>query len=136
MGQGGGVGRRSPRYAVHRVTDEEALALLGLPASADSADVRTARRRLARSLHPDVTADDGTRMRQVNMAAAHLLKRVPPPALTEAASFSVDRLPAYAFEVLRVTVAALGEVLDTDEPYRMEAWLADPPCFIDLALVP
>src|SRR2546429_4149619 len=77
MGQGGGVGRRSPRYAVHRVTDEEALALLGLPASADSADVRTARRRLARSLHPDVTADDGTRMRQVPTTVCQPRRRPP-----------------------------------------------------------
>jgi hypothetical protein len=119
------------------VTDEEALALLGLPATAGPDDVRAARRRLARTLHPDVTADDGTRMRQVNLAVTHLLKRVPPPAVVnDEVSFSVDRLPAYAFEVLRVTVAALGEVLDTDEPYRMEGWLAEPPVFIDLALVP
>jgi hypothetical protein len=106
-----------------------------LPGTAGAADVRAARRLLARSLHPDVTADDGTRMREVNLAAAHLLRRTPAEERDEV-SFSVDALPAYAFEVMRVTVAALGEVLDTDEPYRLEGWLAGQDCFIVLDLVP
>lgn len=122
------------------MTDAEALVVLGLPAGATTADIRAARRRLARLLHPDVSPGDGVRMRDVNAAAAHLLGRAPaapvPAAPPDEASFSVNALPAYAFEVLRVTVAALGEVLDTDEPYHLDGWLADPGCLIALQLVP
>jgi hypothetical protein len=52
-------------------------------------------------------------------------------------SFSVDCLPAEAFEALFVVAYGLGDILVTDEPYLLELYLNEPgPCFCRLSLVP
>jgi len=50
--------------------------------------------------------------------------------------FSVDALPVVACLVLMRAVDALGEVLDADEPYRIDGRLDDPACLVTLELVP
>lgn len=52
-------------------------------------------------------------------------------------SFTVDVLPVDAFAAVEVAVAELGEVLSADEPYGLEAFLAEPArCFCVIDLVP
>lgn len=55
----------------------------------------------------------------------------------DAPSFTVDALPAEAFEALLVVTSWIGEVLDDDPPYVLECHLHDPsPCWCRLDLVP
>jgi hypothetical protein len=52
-------------------------------------------------------------------------------------TFSINRLPAEAFEALFLAAFALGDVLVADEPYLMELYLLEPaPCFCRVTLVP
>ena len=52
-------------------------------------------------------------------------------------TFSVDRLPAEAFEALFLAAYALGDILVADEPYLLELFLLEPsPCFCRVTLVP
>ncbi len=52
-------------------------------------------------------------------------------------SFTVEALPAEAFEALLVAAAVLGEVIDDDPPYRLEARLDAPlRCWCQVDLVP
>ena len=52
-------------------------------------------------------------------------------------SFTVEALPVEAFEALLVAAAVLGEVLDDDPPYRLEARLDAPlACWCQIDLVP
>jgi hypothetical protein len=52
-------------------------------------------------------------------------------------TFSVDRLPAEAFEALFLAAYALGDILVADEPYLLELYLLEPaPCFCRVTLVP
>lgn len=126
------------------------------PTGADAAAVRAARRRLARDLHPDVVGGDGAAMRELNAAAAAALAalagRVPRPAVDagpsvstdqpltprrpgdhpgpglrrDHPSFTVEVLPAEAFEALVVVASWLGEVIDDSPPYALEVLLTDP----------
>ena len=53
------------------------------------------------------------------------------------ASFTIDALPAEAFEALLVVTSWMGELLADDPPYVLEAFLHDPePCWCRLDLVP
>jgi hypothetical protein len=62
-------------------------------------------------------------------------KRAPPAPHDD--TFSIDRLPAEAFEALFLAAYALGDVLVADEPYLMELYLLEPaPCFCRVTLVP
>jgi hypothetical protein len=137
------------------VSDEDPFAVLGLPREATLADVRAARRRLAKELHPDHGGDEA-RMREVNAAfeaaVAHLTGRRPlprrpaeprPPAPApgrwqqDLPSFVVEALPVEAFEALLVVTSWIGEVLVDDPPYVLEVHLHDPaPCWCRLDLVP
>lgn len=55
----------------------------------------------------------------------------------DAESFSVERLPAEAFEALFVAAYGLGDILTADEPYLLELFLTEPvPCFCQLHLAP
>lgn len=55
----------------------------------------------------------------------------------DAPSFTIDALPAEAFEALLVVVSWFGEVLDDDPPYVLECHLHEPaPCWCRLDLVP
>lgn len=55
----------------------------------------------------------------------------------DVASFTVEALPAEAFEGLLIAAACMGELIDDDPPYRLEASLNDPiRCWCRLELVP
>jgi hypothetical protein len=142
------------------LTDDPYL-VLGVAPSAGAEELAAARRRLARTLHPDVGGDDEA-MRRVNAAydaaVAGLTVGQPnepaPPAADTAApaaatrgryggtrrdvpSFTVDVLPVEAFEALLVVTSWVGEVLDDDPPYRLEVFLREPwQCWCRLDLVP
>lgn len=135
---------------------------LGLAETASAAEVRSARRDLARSLHPDVGGDDMA-MQAVNAAAAEALRIIAAPSTTpahsppssgssaartegsaewtgvrrDAPSFTIEALPVEAFEALLVVTAELGEVEDDDPPYELRTLLADPlACWCQLDVVP
>jgi hypothetical protein len=65
--------------------------------------------------------------------------RRPEPTYDDAAddTFSVDWLPAEAFEILFLAAYGLGDILVADEPYLLELYLLEPaPCFCRLGLMP
>jgi hypothetical protein len=137
----------------------DAFSTLGLAPDASAAEVNHARRRLAREHHPDV-GGSAARMRAINEAAAIALKSLEPNVsprsdefqrdpsaskliadwdgqFSDVASFTVEVLPAQAFEGLLVAAARIGEVIDDDPPYRLEAILGDPIlCWCQLDVVP
>lgn len=124
---------------------------LGLAPSASAAEVREARRELARSFHPDAGGDVAA-MQAVNSAAAEALRIIgspPSPAQStppqaewvgttrDVPSFTIEALPAEAFEALLVAAAELGEVEDDDPPYELRTLLAAPlTCWCQLDVVP
>jgi hypothetical protein len=137
---------------------------LGVGPEADLADLVAARRRLAMTLHPDVGGDSAA-MQAVNGAFDEAVRRLsspsplPPTAPTaptpptppspdvpirrmrgvqyDSPSFTIDVLPAEAFEALLVVTGWMGEVLVDDPPYVLETFLRDPaPCWCRLDLVP
>lgn len=149
---------------------DDPFVALGLTRGASLADVRAARRVLARQFHPD-HGGDAAAMQRINVAfdrcVAHLTGRRPladaPPAPApadragparrapagpsrhrrfrgvehDAPSFTIDALPAEAFEALLVVATWIGEVLDDDPPYVLECVLGEPtPCWCRLDLVP
>jgi hypothetical protein len=129
--------------------------VLGIDRSATERDAGAARRRLAREHHPD-HGGDAERMRQVNEAyrlvLAELRAPAAPPLGPEAPkrerpgrfrvehdwpSFTIDALPAEAFEALMVVASWIGEVLVDDPPYLLETVLQQPePCWSRLELLP
>ena len=55
----------------------------------------------------------------------------------DAPSFTIDALPAEAFEALLVVAASIGDVVDDDPPYVLECLLTVPGrCWCRLELVP
>jgi hypothetical protein len=144
---------------------QDPFAVLGLPPDASLDDVRAARRRLAKDLHPDHGGDQA-RMQEVNRAFDQAVKLVlgrvprptpppPPPAASaspsrvrivrrvnrriqhDAPSFTVDVLPVEAFEALVVVAGWMGQVLDDDPPYQLDVHLYDPwDCWCRLELAP
>jgi hypothetical protein len=128
------------------------FARLGVAPGASVAELRAARRRLAKELHPDL-GDGRTHeaMAEVNAAfedaitAAVVEEPVtgarepagPGDQAEDEATFSVDVLPVEACEILIVVCRILGEVLAVEEPYAIEAYLEVPePCFCALTLAP
>lgn len=128
------------------------FASLGLRETATAADVRDARRTLARTLHPDAGGDSAA-MQEVNAAAAEALRRIAQPPQAEhptrqptdewlgiardIPSFTIEALPVEAFEALLVATAELGEVEDDDPPYVLRTLLAEPlACWCQLDIVP
>ena len=144
---------------------DDAFARLGLAPGATLDDVRAARRRLAKQVHPD-HGGDAAAMRALNATFDAAVKAVlaraerppapepapqaastrpePPPARRgrprvehDAPSFTIDVLPVDAFEALLVVTAWHGEVLVDDPPYLLEVHLQDPsPCWCRLELLP
>ncbi|MGI8684263.1 MAG: DnaJ domain-containing protein [Acidimicrobiales bacterium] len=133
---------------------DDPRSVLGVGPDATDADVRRARRRLARTLHPDLhtgadRADAERRMALVNQAADLLLGRERPaapapdpagaaddPVFADAA-FAIDALPVDAFEAVLLAAVNLGDVIRAEEPYFLAALLDDPgPCQCVLELVP
>lgn len=106
--------------------------ILGVAPGASVDEVRRARRKLAKALHPDTGRGDATAMAAVNQA----YERVIGERASEA-TFTLDVLPVEAFHVVEVAVAERGEVVASDEPYGLEGYLAEPvPCFCRFELVP
>jgi hypothetical protein len=147
---------------------QDPFAVLGLTPAASLDEVRAARRRLAKDLHPDV-GGDSQRMQEVNRAFDLAVKVVlgrpatttappgaptaPPPEAPgsrtsrrrrvgrrfehDTPSFTVDVLPAEAFEALVVVAAWIGQVLDDDPPYQLDVHLYEPwDCWCRLELAP
>lgn len=141
------------RRAVDRRERAAAQALLGVGGQATAEEIRLARRRLAKVLHPD-TGGDPRMMRRVNEAADLLLRDGAPTAepgaarpesvrprerriVSDTPSFVVEALPAEAFEALVLAAAELGEIVDDDPPYLLVTRLREPSaCWCRLDLVP
>lgn len=140
-------------------TVESAFSTLGLSQSeASRDDVIAARRRLARELHPDRAGGDLSSMAEVNragdIALAHIEqrssqtqptaqsspekpRRAPRSIQRDHPSFTIDVLPVEAWEALRIVTTWIGELIDEDPPYLLEAQLEVPsPAWCRLELVP
>jgi DnaJ domain len=140
---------------------DDPFALLGVDPGASVQELRAARRRMAMRLHPDHAGGDADAMRRLNdafeaaMAArarnsrsgpenARTGARVPdqsggprPRIVHDVASFTIEALPAEAFEALLVVSTWLGEVLVDDPPYQLDVALEDPyACWCRLDLLP
>jgi hypothetical protein len=138
--------------------------LLGVSPGATIAELAAARRRAAQLLHPDHGGDQAA-MQAVNAAYAEAVRRasepataLPEPPLAPRAgsqhvrsagrrrlqglqqdfpSFTIDVLPAEAFEALLIVTTWIGEALVDDPPYVLEVFLHEPsPCWCRLDLVP
>ena len=140
---------------------DDPFAVLGLPSTATLEEVRAARRRLAKAVHPDRGGDE-RRMQEINRAfdlAVKAILRPPPGPVAEAPppppprtadrrrpsrrieqdipSFSIDLLPAEAFEALLIVVGWIGVVLNDDPPYLLDAHLEEPAeCWCRIELLP
>ena len=148
------------------MTTDDPFVVLGLPATATLEEVRAARRRLAKTVHPDRGGDE-LRMQEINRAFDLAVKAIlhpapapypdptpaspaPPPSRPDdrrrrpsrrieqdIPSFSIDLLPAQAFEALLIVVGWLGEVLIDDPPYLLDAYLNEPAeCWCRIELLP
>ena len=140
---------------------DDPYALLGVSPGVDRATLGVARRRLARKLHPDHPGGDAETMRRINQAYEAVLADLdaastaaPVPSTTspspaagrpggggrvahDVASFTIEALPAEAFEALLIVTGVLGELLDDDPPYQLDAVLGEPfDCWCRLDLVP
>lgn len=132
--------------------------MLGLGPGASVRDVQHARRRLAKTEHPDV-GGSAEAMRRINEAVAVALAAMTGPQPSSARSradarhrhsssrtergpvhrdhpsFVVEALPVETFEALRIVASWLGEVIDDDPPYCLEVSLGEPVgvwCRLDL----
>ncbi len=144
---------------------DDPYVVLGVSADATMAELTAARRRLAMTLHPDV-GGDADAMQALNRAYDDAVRRLtaprtataptPAPATAprpepspsprrrplhgvqhDSPSFTIDVLPAEAFEALLVVTSWMGEVLVDDPPYLLEVFLHDPAvCWCRLDLVP
>ena len=149
------------------------FAVLGVAPSATAAEVRAARRRLAKALHPDALVGAGasdrllaeSRLADVNRALDLTLAAIAardtlrgsvgrPPAGPGArpgppqdarggdddlgsVTFSIQELPAVAFELLMMALSSIGDPEVVDEPYLLEGRVDDPaPGFCRIRLVP
>ncbi|CAN5812640.1 hypothetical protein BH18ACT2_BH18ACT2_09520 [soil metagenome] len=140
---------------------DDPFAVLGVDRDADEVALRAARRRLAKELHPDRQGGDATRMQRLNAAfddALELVQRRQDPAMPapadpppsepapprqpgrmahDVASFTIEALPAEAFEALLIVATWLGEVLVDEPPYQLDVELGAPySCWCRLDLVP
>jgi hypothetical protein len=117
--------------------------VLGLAPGAAASDVRAARRALAKRAHPDA-GGSLAEMQALNDAAAAALRelaaeevvpvrprtprRTAPsgPVRRDHPSFTIEALPAEAFEGLLVVGSWLGDLIDDDPPYLLEVALTEP----------
>ncbi len=136
---------------------DDPFATLGLATDASAAEITAARRRLARSVHPD-HGGDLAGMQALNAAHDEALRRhyaaphiapVEQPASQSAPqrssqrvqhdspSFVVDNAPQIAHEALLVVASSIGEVIVANAPYMIECLLDEPfRCWCRLDLVP
>ncbi len=145
---------------------DDPFAPLGVTPDVGEAELRAARRRLAKELHPDHAGGDTARMRRLNAAFDAALEqlqrgaagpgdtadnvsdaaanvtpsapaRVPGRVVHDVASFTIEALPAEAFEALLVVATWIGEVLVDEPPYQLDVELGEPfACWCRLDLVP
>ena len=132
---------------------------LGLPPTAGRAEIDAARRRLAKVAHPDAGGSDEA-MQRVNDAAdqaaalvAGESHRITKPTAepksernrdenlrfvrTDHPSFTIEALPAEAFEGLMVVASGLGSIIDDEPPYVLEVALGQPiRCWCRLEVTP
>ena len=137
-------------------TAPDPFAVLGVTATATLEEVRAARRRLAKELHPD-RGGDGVRMQEVNQAFDQAVRtllgrpervvpppprpappspppRRPPPSTVHVGSwvqhdepsFTIDVLPVDAFHALLSAGERLGRVVVDDPPYVLDVVLGEP----------
>lgn len=132
-----------------RPLSDDPFAVLGVAADASASEIAAARRRLARSAHPD-RGGDVAKMQALNAAYDRALqqrpavKPVPVPPRTsnqrvqqDAPSFTVDVAPAQAFAALTVVASWMGEVLVDDAPHILECLLDEPiRCWCRLDITP
>lgn len=147
--------------------ERDPYAVLGVPRTAPADELRAARRRLAKDLHPDRSGGDERRMQELNIALDAALAVLDQPApdpvaaspepapprtpgpghdvprrsgaryAHDIASFTIEALPAEAFEALVVATSWLGEVITDDPPYQLDVALGEPfDCWCRLDLVP
>lgn len=137
--------------------------VLGLAADADAAAIQEARRVLAKQRHPDAGGSLAA-MQELNAAVDAALAalahdergadrsrpsrsgperrpRRPTPSARggvrhDHPSFTIEALPAEAFEGLLVAAAEVGELADDDPPYLLEVVMSEPPAWCRLELVP
>jgi hypothetical protein len=154
------VGTRQRRS--ERAAEPDPFAVLGLANDATLEQIENARRLLAKTAHPDVggsvdemqginaAADQAAMIVAIRRAAAPVTSPAPPssapsgPQFTrqfhwraDHPSFTIEALPAEAFEALLVVSSWLGEAIDDDPPYRLDVELTDPsPVWCRLELVP
>jgi len=131
--------------------------VLGLSADAGEREIVATRRRLAKQAHPDAGGSVG-QMQRLNDAADAALSIVasrkgsmpsesspsrrvvddppsPGPLRRDHPSFTIEALPAEAFEALVVVSAAIGDLIDDEPPYALEIALDEPRggwCRLDL----
>ena len=132
---------------------EDPYAVLGVPPDATWAEVCSARRRLAKALHPDRSGPagdhDGGPMALVNRAFDEVRAAraragepsTPVDATVEqeetGVAFSVGALPVDAFEALLMAAVDLGDVVQLDEPYLLGVLVDHPgPCHCIFELAP
>jgi hypothetical protein len=134
--------------------------VLGIRPDADAEAILEARRTLAKVRHPDAGGSVEA-MQELNSAVEVALAaiggstsrstgpRAPAPRSRERPapprsgfrqdhpSFTIEALPAEAFEGLLIAGATLGELIDDDPPYLLEVLMHDPvPAWCRLELVP
>ncbi len=160
------------------VAPTDPFAVLGVAATASVGEVRAARRRLAKALHPDALVGAGdserqeaeSRLAEANRAldlalaavsardasepdrdqrrAHQPVARQPAPAPSPedagrggdddcSVTFSIEALPAVAFELLVMALSSIGDPKVVDEPYLLEGLVDDPALgFCRIHLVP
>ena len=136
---------------------DDPYAVLGVARGVSKDDLRAARRRLAKELHPDHAGGTTDAMRRLNAAFEAVLAELTPvepvpvgpePAAPpvprpggrlahDVASFTIEALPVEAFEALLIVASWLGEVLVDEPPYQLDVALGEPfECWCRLDLVP
>lgn len=146
------VFRPSPRRV-----PADPYAVLGVDPGAGPEAIHEARRALAKVRHPDAGGSVAA-MQELNAAVDAALadaaarsgttsrrsprpRRQPPPpprggVRQDHPSFTIEALPAEAFEGLLVAAAELGDLVDDDPPYVLEVSMATPPAWCRLELLP
>ena len=141
---------------IRRLIDDP-FAVLGVGADSTPAELATARRRRAQSIHPDHGGDPGA-MQALNAAYEEALRRrnlaevievevtPPPPQVRQRSpqrvqhdspSFVVGAAPDCAHEALLVAAASIGEVMVESSPHMIECLLDEPlRCWCRLDLLP
>ncbi len=137
------------------LSELESRAILGVAPDATSEEIISARRRLARTAHPD-SGGSHAAMVEINEACRVLLAAYAKGSASgassesdaadrrssvfheqhqherkrygfrDAPSFVINTLPVEAFETLLVAASNLGEIVDEDPPYLLEVLVRDP----------